>query len=222
MPDPTGEQLNTPPAVAADEKSASTIVTPAPKVEAVKAEPVADATKVAPADPVKPAEAKPEGEVKVEAKPAEEAAPVYEFKLPEDVKFEPATIDAFKKLAADQKISPAQAQQLVDFQAKLAREGADAQNGALAKIQTDWRTESMKKFSQDDINNAQAAIAVGADDEVRAFLNESKLGDHPMLIRLFSRLGAQLGEDRFETGRALSGGEKKSAAELLYPSTKPN
>ncbi len=50
---------------------------------------------------------------------------------------------------------------------------------------------------------------------LRAFLDESGLGDHPLMVELGWRIGRKLMPDKIVTGGAASG-DKKSDAEVLY------
>lgn len=229
MADPTATpgQHNTPPETVTDPATLATSAPPEAKSEAKPEEklfgkdesgkPVEKATP----DPSKPevkaeapkekAEAKPEE--KVEAKPEEK--PV-ELKLPEDVPLDKEAYAKFGELAKSQKIAPATQQALIDFQAQMARDAIKAHTAAIAETYAGWRTESLKSFTKAELNHATTAVGVLGDQQITDFFNETKLGDHPMVIRLLARFGALMAEDTFETGGGKPATQKQNGATLLY------
>jgi hypothetical protein len=165
---------------------------PSPSVPANTVAPPAPAT--AATDPA---------EVKADAAPNTDAVRTaepkdvpLELKLPEG--FEPgAGLDEFKGLAKELGLKPEAAQKLVDFQAKQAL----AEREQMEKLHAGW-LQSMKadkEFGgvQFDANAqlARKAMLKFATPELRTFLNESGLGDHPELVRLMYRVGKAIGED---------------------------
>jgi hypothetical protein len=97
-----------------------------------------EAAAVAPAEPTSP-ETPP-----AETAPKPEPTPEFvfkeeDFKAPEGFIVDPAAKAAFIELANEFKISPEAAERLVGLQAKLAKDGAEAQTKAWTDMQMEWR-----------------------------------------------------------------------------------
>lgn len=148
-----------------------------------------------------------------------EPAPL-ELKLPEDVKLDEAAVAKFKELARAQGIPQDKAQALIDFQAEIARTAQAAWQKQIADQHATWRAESQRQFRQGDFDAAKTALAAAADPEINKFLEETKLGDNPLVIRLLSRLGSRFAEDRFEEG-GVRPRAQVDAASRLFPLSGP-
>jgi len=167
---------------------------PAPADAKPDAKPVADAK---PAD-VKPADAKPADAKPADAKPKADAKPdaPVELKLPTDVKLDPAAVTAFRELAKTKGLTLDAEQAVLDMHAANVRTFQKNLETTFAS----WEAESKRVFVKADFEAHDAALALAADPEINAFLKESHLGNHPMVIRLLSRLGYLLAEDTMEPG----------------------
>jgi hypothetical protein len=216
---PTDGQPNTPQpadgAVKATPVVETTLTSPEVKTE-VKADTTVDTTKV---DATKvDAKTDPKADAKVEAKT--EDATAFALKLPEDLKLDEAAVTSFKELAKAQKMTPETAQALIDFQANLGREALKAWDKQQNAVFAEWRADSVKQFREADFDAAKAALGLAADPDINKFLVETHLGDHPMMVRLLSRLGSLLAEDTFEQGgRPVKG--KVDPASVLFPNSGP-
>lgn len=155
------------------------------------------------------------------SKPAERAAPEkYEFKLPEGA--DPKAVAEFEAMARELKMPQEEAQLLMDklaptMEARYAQRTAEA----VAKASADWTAASQadKEFGGDKLTESLAlgekALAAFGTPELRQMLVDSKLGNHPEVIRFMVRAGKALSEDTF-----VAGGKPvaaKDAASVLYP-----
>jgi hypothetical protein len=72
-----------------------------------------------------------------------------------------------------------------------------------------------------NIRLAQSALTKFGTPELRAALDTTGMGNHPEVVRVFTRIGKAMAEDTFEKGSP-SKNAGKSAAEILYgnPTTK--
>lgn len=138
------------------------------------------------------------GEKPPEQKSAETKPPdtPLELKLPDGFQPGPA-LDEFKGLAKELGISAQAAQKLVDFQAKheLARaQAAEQQQATWAEA---LKTDKEIGGAQFEANGqlARKAMLRFATPELRTFLNDSGMGNHPELVRLMYRVGKAIGED---------------------------
>jgi hypothetical protein len=161
-----------------------------------------------------------------EAKGAPEA--YAEFTLPETFKVDPSVMGEFKTLAKELGLPQEAAQKLVDMQAKLQTNNASAFTETLQahvdKTAGEWRAAAKAdpeyggvKFDENVAVAKQALDAFGT-PELKALLNESRLGSNPELIRFMFRAGKAISQDGFVSGRAASAA--KDTASALYGSTK--
>lgn len=123
----------------------------------------------------------------------------FEIKAPEGKKLVPEMADGFKKLAHENGLMPQQAQKLLDWY--IGQE--DAAQGArstAAKTKAAEMQEGLKKEWGDGYDK-QVALAklavkdVGGEDFAK-YLESSGLGNDTQVIRLMSKVGALLGEDK--------------------------
>lgn len=129
-------------------------------------------------------------------KPPEKAAAPLELRLPEGWG-EDEHLAAFKKLATDKKLDGPTAQALFDLH--VAREAANAK--LLEKTHAEWAAalKSDKEFGgasfDANIGIARKAVQKFGDESLRAFFEETGLGNHPALVRAFYKIGKAISED---------------------------
>lgn len=75
---------------------------------------------------------------------------------------------------------------------------------ARAKEQESWRTDVITRYGKDlnrNIEMASGAVKEFGGQELINFLNQSGLGDHPVVIDTFLRIGKQMQEDSIPFGK---------------------
>lgn len=173
-----GEQTQ---AASATESSASTLLT---------ADPAAQTD--APAEQT--TEAKPEG-----------APETYEFKAPDGHHFDDAVIAQFSEVAKELNLPQDKAQLVLD---KMAPALAERQAAAMETVSKEWAEASRadKEFGGDKFDESLATARQGlekfATPELQKLLTDTSLGNHPEVLRLFTRIGKALGEDTVIPGDA--------------------
>ena len=175
-----------------------------------------------------------DGEAKAEEKDAEGKVPdAYEkFSLPEGFEYDEKLAGEFGGVAKELGLSQNQAQKLVDHYIKLTQEGIAAHTEQLNQISEDWKkaSETDKEFGGANLD-ANIAVAKKALDtfgnpELSKYLNESKLGNNPELIRFCWKVGKQLADDHQpddQAGKMRDPNKKLSedeVAKLLFGSKK--
>lgn len=144
-----------------------------------------------------------DSEAKAEEKDAEGKVPdAYEkFSLPEGFEYDEKLAGEFGGVAKELGLSQNQAQKLVDHYIKLTQEGIAAHTEQLNQISEDWKkaSETDKEFGGANLD-ANIAVAKKALDtfgnpELSKYLNESKLGNNPELIRFCWKVGKLLADD---------------------------
>lgn len=176
------------------------------------------------------AENKP-AETKVDArtpeKPADEklaAAPEkYDFKAPEGKAFDEAVLNEFSTVAKELNLTQDAAQKMLD---KMAPSIAAQQQARIESVRAEWETSSRadKEFGGEKLTENLAVAKTFADKfstpELKQLLNETGLGNHPEVIRLFYRAGKAISQDTFVGGRGTSSTEL-SNAQRMYPGMNP-
>lgn len=145
----------------------------------------------------------------------------YEFKPPEGKEYDPSTLAKFSEIARKHDMTQEAAQSLLDDLAPMV---ADRQAQALETLRTEWAEASRadKEFGGANLDEnmavAKKAMDKFATPELRALLNESGLGNHPELIRVFYRAGKAISEDKFVPPSVGGVPSNRAAASVLYPS----
>lgn len=201
-------------APAADPKAADPAAVVAdPKAADPKAADPAASVDPKAADPAKPADPK-----------APEGAPEkYEdFKLPEGLSIAPEDLAGFQTLAKSQNLSQAQAQALVDFQAKYEAAKVKSVTDFWTKQADDWATQAKNhpefggaKFSE-SVKLANETLDRFGTPELRADLSKYGLQNNPHLFALLAKVAQSTKDDKLVTGGNPSA-SSKSAAATLFP-----
>lgn len=148
----------------------------------------------------------------------------YEFKPVEGADVAPEVLESFTGLAKELGLSQEAAQKVLD---KMAPAIQSHQAERIAAITTGWGEQSSKdqefggQALQENLAVAKKALDTFGTPELTKLLNESGLGNHPEVIRVFYRAGKALGEDsKLITGRQPSGqaGDVRS----MYPASNMN
>lgn len=156
-------------------------------------------------------------------KPAEKvgAPEKYEFKAPEGQSFDDAVIAQFSEVAKELDLPQDAAQKILD---KVGPTILARQTEAIEAAKTQWAdtTKADKEIGGEKLDENLAAAKKALDKfgtpELRALLNQSGLGNHPELIRVFVRAGKAISEDRFVSASVGGPAANRSHAAALYPS----
>ena len=147
----------------------------------------------------------------------------YEFQAPEGVQFDDAVIGAFAEVAKELDLPQDRAQTVIDRMAPLLHRQVERIEAARAE----WKASSEvdKEFGgeqlAENLGTAKKALDAFATPELRGLLNESGLGNHPEVIRLFYRVGKATSEDnKVVTGQG--GQDNRNDARRLYAASNMN
>lgn len=157
-------------------------------------------------------------------KGAEAPADYTKLTMPEGYKTDDPVFADAVKLFESEKISPEQAQKLIDFTVKRDKEIAKAVNDASATAWTkqtgDWRKASEKEFSAEALGDAKAALAQVFDKDTVTYLESMGFTNHPGLIRGMVKVSQAIKDDTWVTGNARQ--VNGSDARKLFPNSKMN
>lgn len=144
------------------------------------------------------------------------------FKLPEGLTLDPVMSDEFVGVAKKLDLSQADAQVLVDLQAKYVQEQQKAVMTNYQRTVEEWKKASIQALGAEyktEIGVAAKALERFGSPELRQLLNETGLGNHPEMIKFALKIGKAVSEDGFVEGKRTDG-SAKSAAEVLYGKSK--
>lgn len=149
----------------------------------------------APVEPGKTADTKPE-----------RAAPEqYEFKAPEGREFDPEVMREFGEVARELGMPQDEAQKVLD---KMSPVLEARQAKVMEEAVAEWveSAKADKEFGGDRLDEnlgvAKTFLAEFGTPEMTKLLNDTGMGSHPEVIRLFYRAGKAMGPDKVLTGKA--------------------
>ena len=155
----------------------------------------------------------------------------YTFEPTEGFELDQEVLGEFTGIAKELGMSQENASKLIGLQNKLMQKieakRTESINEALEWQKNEWATQVKNdpeiggdKF---DATRAVASKAVQAfgSDQLRALLNESGLGNHPEMVKLFYRIGTGLTEDKLVMPGSQAGmsGGNESIVSAFYPQT---
>ena len=142
----------------------------------------------------------------------------YEFTAPEGATLDGSVTEAFAGVAKELNLSQAAAQKVVDKMTPLM---VQRQAEQVQDLQQQWREQATvdKDFGGDklaeNLGVARKAMEAFASAELRGLLDQTGLGNHPEVIRMFVKAGKAISQDGFVQG-GTAAAKPKSAAEILY------
>ncbi|NMZ78407.1 peptidase [Pseudomonas mandelii] len=207
-------------APAAAPAAESTLLTPPATPAATDPKPEGEQP-AKPGDPAKPEDGKPKDEGKKdEPQGAPEA--YTDFKLPEGMDMDAEVLGEFKGLAKELNISQEKAQQLIDFQTKLATKQAEEYQAAVTKQGEQWAAavKSDPELGGENYDKSVASavkvIQAFGDDGLKELLNTSGLGNHPALFKFCHRVSQAISEDKFVMPGSQTNTGRKSNEDVFY------
>jgi len=124
----------------------------------------------------------------------------YKFEAPEGVEYDADVITKFSEAVKVLDLNQEQATGLLE---KLAPAIAKSQQDQVAKAQADWVDQAKndseiggEKF-EENLSIAKKGMEAIGNEKLTSLLNESGLGNHPEVIRMFHKIGGMVGEDGF-------------------------
>lgn len=145
----------------------------------------------------------------------------YEFKTAEGQELDKSSLDIFEPVARELNLSNDQAQKLVDIYGSQIMPQLLKQQSEQWQQQTEQWAEAINAdkelSSTQSIGNAQKAMDQFGSPELKQYLNDTGLGNHPELVRIFSKIGKSMSEDGFVGGGSES---TRSTADVLFGDSK--
>lgn len=125
----------------------------------------------------------------------------YSVEVPKDLGFEGERLQEFKVAALKAGIAPKQLQALMQFHADDTKKVLNATQtkiqqdieAAKAELKQEWGVAHDKKLAQ-----AKGVVQTLNDPKFSKWLEDTHLGDHPNMVRIFAKLGEILGEKQVQ------------------------
>ena len=130
----------------------------------------------------------------------------YEFSMPEGVTIDDATIGDLKSLSKDLGLSQEQAQKIADLGVQQSQRWVEQQVEYAKQARDEWAQQvkadkEIGGMSMDQtLATARQALKAYGTSELVDLLNETGLGNHPEMIRAFSKIGKTIGNDTVVPG----------------------
>ena len=173
-----------------------------------------------PVPEVKPAEAKPV-EKPAGSEPEKKVVPEkYDLKLPKDSLLDPVELENVSKYAKANGLTNEEAQDILEGESARMATHVDSQK---EKWSTEWKNDEEIGGAdfQKNVELAKRVVDRFGDESLKSDLNRFGYGNHPGLGRMLVKLGKAMSEDQLVMpGAVPAGAEKKSTAEVFYPSKK--
>lgn len=157
------------------------------------------------------------------AQQAQSQQQAYDLKLPEGSPLNAQHLEEVKAMAKELGLSQEAAQKLVERDNALLSKSEQQNRAMIADKVSQWAEEAKadKEIGganlQSSITDAKTALDRFGTAEFKNMLNQSGVGNHPELIRLLSKVGKAMREDKMLTGGSKPVQDHKSFAEAFYP-----
>jgi hypothetical protein len=127
---------------------------------------------------------------------------VYDIKF-KDTQVDKETLDVFTPIFKELGLSNPEAQKLADAYAPILAKSIElAQKESMDyfnKIKEEWREKGIKELGPDKEKKLAECAKVRnkfGDDELKQLLDETGIGNHPAVIRMFRKIGEVTNEDK--------------------------
>ena len=125
-----------------------------------------------------------------------------------------------KEVAAKHNLPPEALQEMVDLYANRMTDAEGKINNQWKEIEEGWKDSAKtdKEIGGDNfdvkLEKAKRALKVFGTPELNEALEQTRIGNHPELIRLLSRIGEKITEDGgFDTGNSAG---QRSRGDVLF------
>ena len=147
----------------------------------------------------------------------------YDFKAPEGFgELDPEAMEQFTPVAKELDLTQEQAQKVVNLYGDLTNKAVVSQQKAWADQLKSWKEEATNDTEiggqafQTNVIDANRAIDVFGNEELREVMDSTGMGNNVEVIRLLSKVGAALKDDNVVFGKG-TGDQSKSPESIMYP-----
>ena len=148
-----------------------------------------------------------------------------DFELPQGLTLDAAKLDELKAHYKELGLTQEQAQKAAVKEATSIKQSQEAQTNAVTQLREGWlnAARSDAEIGGDGFEENLAAARLGLSkfgtSELNTLLRTSGLGNHPEVIRVFTRIGKTLKEDQPTPGGGGVAPQKRDLADRMYSTT---
>lgn len=174
--------------------------------------------------------------------PAQDGPPeAYELSLPEGIELDADLLNEATPVFKELGLSNDAANKLAPLAMKVQERFVAQQSNDYALLRADWakQVQSDPEIGGKNLSATMHSVARALDwavgpaestndkgekvaEPFRQLLNETGLGNHPVMVRAFAKIGAALGEDDKFVRENIGSPQKRDRLEALYPDDVPN
>ena len=153
--------------------------------------------------------------------PAQDAQPVDPYaavSLPENSLLGPETLAAMKQTACEVNLPLSALQKWISLEQTRLQTWVQHTEQAQCEQRQNWARQTQAQFGphwQEEVSKAVRAADVFGGPELRQLLEETGLGNHPVIVRTFHTVAARISED-VAPGGAPSASADKTFTQALY------
>lgn len=152
-----------------------------------------------------------------------------DFALPEGNEVDAELMGEFKSIAKELNLTQEQAQRLAEIGGKIAlKASGPGEEAIVAEAKNVWGKQTIadKEIGGDklaeNLSVAKKTLDTFGSPELKDLLNKSGMGNHPEVIRLFYKIGKQIGEDNVLVSGVRAPSAQNHADKLYGNSSKPS
>jgi|TARA_R110002110_G_scaffold264599_3_gene480365 hypothetical protein len=182
--------------------------------------------------------------------PKEQSSTGFDLVVPEGYSMDDSATKEFSEFAQELGVDKEKAQKMLDRHVTSLNDSMGRSDKAMKEVHDSWATESMndKEFGGTNlaenivgarkVMNSFSSPASDADGKpvvhqegamkgqqmtkVEVLLNQTGMGNHPEMIRVFHRISKAVSEDSFVPGDMKPKEQKKTHADIMYGGTHPS
>jgi len=128
--------------------------------------------------------------------------------LPEGLPYDEKMDKHFASLAHKAGLSPKQLEIMRGGYTQYVTEAFTGHTQSREQQAAEWQKQVEQEFGKElpvKLAQASQAVQVMGGDELLTVLNQAGLGDHPVVVRAFAKMGAELAEDQAAFGQSRTG-----------------
>ena len=150
-----------------------------------------------------------------------------DFDLPDGVEMNKGYMDKMGPLYKEFGLTQEQAQKLITAQVGYVQEGEAGRTNQVEELHKSWLDEAKadKDIGGDNFDStlkaANLAVNKFGGKEFKTLLRSTGLGNHPEIIRVFSKIGSLLKEDVPGDTKLSVVGQKLTTLQAMYPDDQP-
>jgi len=157
-----------------------------------------------------------------ESKDEQEALKEYTLELPENSQLDASAVERIASFAKERGLTKDQAQELLSIESDAVSKFAEAQAEQVNLKVESWKADVKQdkelggEAYEKNVELAKRVVERFATEDFKKALNETGLGNHPELVRIFFKIGKSMAEDQLVIPGSQTGPKNRSVEDFLY------